>query len=76
MVIGFAPSYWLFAYVALCYAFVGNFICLSFLLFALEDGLKSFAMVGFLDSMAQQEMLQAYVIRSKDLLGLDILVVL
>ncbi len=38
-------------------SFVCNFIRLFFLLFALEDGLKSFAMVVFLDSMAQQEML-------------------
>jgi len=45
-------------------SFVCNFIRLFFLLFALEDGLKSFAMVVFLDSMAQQEMLQAYVINS------------
>ncbi len=57
-------------------SFVGNFICLSFLLFALKDRLRSFAMVGFLDSMAQQEMLQVYVIRSENLLRLNILVVL
>lgn len=57
-------------------SFVGNFIRLSFLLFALEDGLRSFAMVGFLDSMAQQEMLQVYVIRTGNLLRFDILVVL
>ncbi len=29
------------------FLFVGNFICLFFLLFALEDGLRSFVMVGF-----------------------------
>jgi hypothetical protein len=57
-------------------SFVGNFICLSFLLFALEDGLKSFSMVGFLDFMARQEMLQAYVIKSGDLFRHDLLVVL
>jgi len=57
-------------------SFIGNFICLSFLLFALENGLKSFTMVSFLDFMARQEMLQAYVIRSGDLFRHNILVVL